>query len=70
MKKLIYTNESRLMLQTGYNNDWAKAVNVAIGELKDVTGELTTSKLQRSFQALLPCVMNLLRLQGKSIMPT
>lgn len=33
MKKLIYTNESRLSLQVSYNNEWAKAVNVAIGEL-------------------------------------
>lgn len=24
MKKLIYTNENRLKLQIGYNEDWAK----------------------------------------------
>ncbi len=47
MKKLIYTNESRLMLQTGYNNDWAKAVNVAIGELKEVAGELTDEQVRK-----------------------
>lgn len=47
MKKLIYTNESRLMLQTGYNNDWAKAVNVAIGELKDVAGELKDEQIRK-----------------------
>lgn len=47
MKKLIYTNETRLMLQAGYNNDWAKAVNAAIVELKDVTGELTDEQLRK-----------------------
>jgi len=47
MKKLIYTNESRLSLQTGYNNDWAKAVNVAIGELKDVAGELKDEQIRK-----------------------
>lgn len=47
MKKLIYTNESRLMLQTGYNNDWAKAVNVSIGELKKVAGELTDEQIRK-----------------------
>lgn len=34
MKKLIYTNENRLKLQIGYNEDWAKDVNLAIEELK------------------------------------
>ena len=36
MKKLIYTNENRLKLQIGYNEDWTKAVNLAIKELKEV----------------------------------
>jgi hypothetical protein len=47
MKKLIYTNESRLSLQVSYNNDWAKAVNVAIGELKEVAGELTDDQIKK-----------------------
>lgn len=47
MKKLIYTNESRLSLQVSYNNEWAKAVNVAIGELKDVAGELTDEQIRK-----------------------
>lgn len=47
MKKLIYTNESRLMLQTGYNNEWAKAVNAAIVELEGVTGELTDEQIRK-----------------------
>lgn len=47
MKKLIYTNESRLSLQTDYNNEWAKAVNVAIGELKDVAGELKDEQIRK-----------------------
>lgn len=47
MKKLIYTNESRLSLQTDYNNEWAKAVNAAIVELEGVTGELTDEQIRK-----------------------
>lgn len=47
MKKLIYTNESRLSLQVSYNNDWAKAVNAAIVELEGVTGELTDEQIRK-----------------------
>ncbi|WP_025833778.1 hypothetical protein [Bacteroides rodentium] len=47
MKKLIYTNESRLSLQTDYNNEWAKAVNAAIVELEGVTGELTDEQITK-----------------------
>ena len=47
MKKLIYTNESVLSLQVSYNNDWAKAVNVAIGELKKVCEELTDEQITK-----------------------
>lgn len=47
MKKLIYTNESRLSLQADYNNEWAKAVNVAIVELESVTGELTDEQITK-----------------------
>lgn len=47
MKKLIYTNERRLSLQVDYNQDWAKAVNTAIEELKDVAGELTDEQMKK-----------------------
>lgn len=47
MKKLLYTNESRLALQIGYNNDWAKAVNVAIEELKKVCDDLTDEQIKK-----------------------
>ncbi|WP_315087307.1 hypothetical protein [Bacteroides heparinolyticus] len=47
MKKLIYTNERRLSLQTDYNNEWAKAVNAAIVELKGVTGELKDEQIRK-----------------------
>ena len=47
MKKLIYTNESRLSLQVSYNNDWAKAVNTAIEELQKVAGELTDEQITK-----------------------
>lgn len=47
MKKLIYTNESVFSLQVSYNNDWAKAVNVAIGELKKVCEELTDEQITK-----------------------
>lgn len=47
MKKLIYTNDSRLSLQTDYNNEWTKAVNAAIVELKSVTGELTDEQITK-----------------------
>ncbi len=47
MKKLIYTNESRLSLQVSYNNEWAKAVNAAIVELEGVTGELTDEQIRK-----------------------
>lgn len=70
MKKLIYTNENRLKLQIGYNEDWAKDVNLAIEELKKCVKNLQTSKYGNFFLHLLLSVMNLLRLQGKSIMPT
>ncbi|WP_297642886.1 hypothetical protein [uncultured Bacteroides sp.] len=49
MKKLIYTNDSRLSLQTDYNNEWTKAVNAAIVELKSVTGELTDEQITKFF---------------------
>lgn len=47
MKKLIYTNEDRLKLQIGYNEDWAKAVNLAIEELKEVCEELTDEQITK-----------------------
>lgn len=47
MKKLIYTNEGRLKLQVGYNEDWAKAVNLAIEELKKVCDELTDEQIKK-----------------------
>lgn len=46
-KTLIYTNEARLSLQISYNNDWAKAVNQSIEELKKVTGELSDDRLRK-----------------------
>ena len=47
MKKLIYTNENRLKLQIGYNEDWTKAVNLAIKELKEVCEELTDEQITK-----------------------
>ncbi|MCQ1544992.1 hypothetical protein NN761_05345 [Bacteroides clarus] len=47
MKKLIYTNENRLKLQIGYNEDWAKAVNFATKELKKVCEELTDEQITK-----------------------
>lgn len=47
MKKLIYTNENRLKLQIGYNEDWAKDVNLAIEELKKVCEELTDEQIRK-----------------------
>lgn len=47
MKKLIYTNEGRLKLQVGYNQDWAMAVNLAIDELKKVCDELTDEQIKK-----------------------
>lgn len=47
MKKLIYTYEGRLKLQIGYNEDWAKAVNLAIDELKKVCEELTDEQIKK-----------------------
>lgn len=47
MKKLIYTNENRLKLQIGYNEDWTKAVNFAIKELKEVCEELTDEQITK-----------------------
>jgi|GEM_PF-3575998 hypothetical protein len=47
MKKLIYTNENRLKLQIGYNEDWAKAVNLAVVELKKVCEELTDEQINK-----------------------
>lgn len=47
MKKLIYTNGNRLKLQIGYNEDWTKAVNLAIKELKEVCEELTDEQITK-----------------------
>lgn len=47
MKKLIYTNENRLKLQIGYNEDWTKAVNLAIKELKEMCEELTDEQITK-----------------------
>lgn len=47
MKKLIYTNKNRLKLQIGYNEDWTKAVNLAIKELKEVCEELTDEQITK-----------------------
>lgn len=46
-KQLIYTNEGRLALQISYNNDWAKAVNFAVGELRKVCDDLTDEQIAK-----------------------
>ncbi len=46
MKKLIYTDENRLKLQTDYNIDFATAVNASIEQLENICGKLTDEQIK------------------------
>lgn len=48
--ELIYTNESRLKLQTSYNQEFAKKVNATIEALKKLCGSITDEQI-RTFLA-------------------
>lgn len=45
MKQLIYTDEMKLRFQISYNESWAKAVNAAIDNLKEVVEELSDEQI-------------------------